>query len=218
MTADQRSLTRRLIAFLALDEFMPIFPVYALLFADSGLSTSEISSLLVLWSVVTFVLEVPSGAWADVVSRRLLLCLSSAAYGVAFATWMIFPTPAGFAAGFVLWGLSSALSSGTFQALAYDELTAIDARHLYARVMGVGTSLTLAAMALATLIAAPLVALGWSPPTTRPRTLRSSRPGQPLSTPGPPGSCGGICTHCAPVRGRRPTVGSYAGECWPAPC
>ncbi len=160
MTVSRRSLVRRLIAFLALDEFMPIFPVYALLFADSGLSTSEISGLLVLWSVVTFVLEVPSGAWADIVSRRLLLCLSSIAYGAAFATWVIFPVPAGFAAGFALWGLSSALSSGTFQALAYDELAAVGARDQYARVIGLGTSLTLVAMMLATLLAAPLVSVG----------------------------------------------------------
>jgi MFS family permease len=135
-------------------------PVYALLFDENGLSTAEISSLFVLWSVVTFLLEVPSGAWADTVSRQLLLCLSSVAYGAAFSSWLLFPTAAGFAAGFALWGLSSALSSGTFQALAYDELAAMGARNEYARVIGVGTSLALVAMAAATLLAAPLVALG----------------------------------------------------------
>lgn len=160
MSRERRSLMRRLVAFMMLDEFMPIFPVYALLFADNGLSTSDISALLVLWSVVTFVLEVPSGAWADTVSRRLLLCISSICYGAAFATWMLFSEFAGFAAGFALWGLSSALSSGTFQALAYDELAAIGASDQYPRVMGRGTALTLVAMALATLLAAPLVALG----------------------------------------------------------
>ena len=189
MSPSRRSLERRLIAFQALDEFMPIFPVYALLFAENGLSTAEISGLFVLWSVVTFVLEVPSGAWADTVSRRLLLCLSSVTYGAAFSSWVLFPNATGFAAGFALWGLSSALASGTFQALAYDELAAIGAHEArgrehrseerarsglpgerserassvssrYARVIGVGTSAALVAMALATLLAAPLVALG----------------------------------------------------------
>ncbi|MEJ7772626.1 MAG: MFS transporter [Geodermatophilaceae bacterium] len=129
------------------------------------MSTAEISSLFVLWSVVTFVLEVPSGAWADTVSRRLLLCLSAIAYGLAFSSWVLIATSAGFAAGFALWGLSSALASGTFQALAYDELAAIGAREDYARVIGVGTSLALVAMARATLLAAPLVALGGYPLT-----------------------------------------------------
>ncbi|MDQ3714781.1 MAG: MFS transporter [Actinomycetota bacterium] len=189
MSLSRRSLERRLIAFQALDEFMPIFPVYALLFAENGLSTAEISGLFVLWSVVTFVLEVPSGAWADTVSRRLLLCLSSVTYGAAFSSWVLFPNATGFAAGFALWGLSSALASGTFQALAYDELAAIGAHEArgrehrseerarsglpgerserassvssrYARVIGVGTSAALVAMTLATLLAAPLMALG----------------------------------------------------------
>jgi MFS family permease len=139
---------------------MPVFPVYALLFADAGLSTAEISLLLVLWSAVGIVLEIPSGAWADTVSRRGLLCASALVYAAAFSCWVLFPTFAGFAAGFVLWGLSGALSSGTFQALAYDELAAVGARHRYARVMGLGTTLSLAGMALATLLAAPLVAVG----------------------------------------------------------
>jgi MFS family permease len=162
MSPSRRSLERRLIAFQALDEFMPIFPVYALLFAENGLSTAEISGLFVLWSVVTFVLEVPSGAWADTVSRRLLLCLSSVTYGAAFSSWVLFPNATGFAAGFALWGLSSALASGTFQALTYDERSerASSVSSRYARVIGVGTSAALVAMALATLLAAPLVALG----------------------------------------------------------
>jgi len=35
--------------------------VYSLLFADAGLSTARISTLFVIWSVVSFVFEVPSG-------------------------------------------------------------------------------------------------------------------------------------------------------------
>ena len=139
---------------------MPVFPVYALLFADAGLSTAQISLLFVLWSAVGIVLEVPSGAWADTVSRRGLLCLAAVVYAAAFSCWVLFPSFGGFAAGFVLWGLSGALSSGTFQALAYDELAAVGARHRYARVMGLGTTLSLAGMAFATLAAAPLVAVG----------------------------------------------------------
>lgn len=156
----EKALVRRLLAWQALDETMPIFPVYALLFADAGLSTSEISVLLVIWSAVGIVLEVPSGAWADTVSRRALLCAAAVVYAAAFACWVLFPSFAGFAAGFVLWGLSGSLSSGTFQALAYDELAALGARHRYARVIGLGTTLALAGMALATLVAAPLVAVG----------------------------------------------------------
>lgn len=155
-----RALEVRLLAWQALDEAMPIFPVYALLFTDAGLSLGQVSLLLALWSVVGIVLEVPSGAWADTVSRRGLLALGAVVYAAAFATWVLVPTFAGFAAGFALWGLSGALTSGTFQALAYDELAARDARDRYAHVIGLGHALAVAAMTVTTLLAAPLLAVG----------------------------------------------------------
>jgi MFS family permease len=139
---------------------MPVFPVYALLFAQRGVSAGAISALFVLWSASSNLFEVPSGAWADTVPRRRLLLLAAAVYGCAFATWAVVPTFAGFAVGFVLWALSGALSSGTFEALAYDELAALGATDAYARTMGVGRTLSLVGMAAATLVAAPLVALG----------------------------------------------------------
>lgn len=150
----------RLLAWQWLDEFMPIFGVYALLFADRGLSGAQISLLFVVWSVVSIVVEVPSGAWADVLPRRWLLAAAAVLYGACFAVWIIVPTGWGFAVGFVLWGASGALSSGTFQAFAYDELAAAGASQHYAKVIGWGYSLALAAVTLATLVAAPLFALG----------------------------------------------------------
>ena len=68
-----RRLTATLYGYSFLDEFVLLYPVYTLLFSDTGLSVWQISSLFVLWSVTGVVLEVPSGAWADAVSRRMLL-------------------------------------------------------------------------------------------------------------------------------------------------
>ena len=73
----------------------------------------------------------PSGAWADTFDRRRLLVVSAVVYAAGFATWMIWQTFAGFAVGFVLWGLSSALMSGTFESLVYDELVERDATDRY---------------------------------------------------------------------------------------
>ncbi len=92
-----------------------------MLFADTGLSPAAISSLFVVWSVTTFALELPSGLWADLFSRRLLL-VASPARGTGFGLWAFFPSYPAFAAGFVLWGAGSALRSGTMQALVYEEL------------------------------------------------------------------------------------------------
>ena len=54
-----RGLGGRAVAYFAVRDLIPLCAVYALLFSDNGLSTAEISSLLVIWSVTAFVLEVP---------------------------------------------------------------------------------------------------------------------------------------------------------------
>ena len=131
--------------------------MYALLFADAGLSTARISTLFVVWSVVSFVFEVPSGAWADAWSRRRLYAIGAFLTAAGFASWTFWPTYAGFALGFVLWGLGGALCSGTLEALLYDELGGGGA---YARVAGRGGTVAILAMLTATVLAAPSFALG----------------------------------------------------------
>lgn len=134
--------------------------MYALLFADSGLNTGEISSLFVLWSVTVFVLEVPSGAWADAFSRRRMLALSGLLRGVGFALWVAWPSYQAFAAGFVLWGVSGAMQSGTEAALVYDELAAVRGTDRYVAIVGRGGAVALVAVMVATGLAAPALALG----------------------------------------------------------
>ena len=113
-----------------------------------------------VWSATTFLLEVPSGAWADVVSRRGLLAASAVVNGVGYAVWVAWPGYAGFLVGFVLWGLSSALASGTFEAFTYDELASAGQERRYAQVIGWTTSAGLVGLMLSNLAAAPLVLLG----------------------------------------------------------
>jgi hypothetical protein len=106
------------------------------------------------------VCEVPSGAWADTVDRRLLLVLSAAVYAVGFSTWMLWQTFAGFALGFVCWGLSSALMSGTFESLVYDELVTRGSRERYPALIGWAHSTAMVANLTATAAAAWLFATG----------------------------------------------------------
>lgn len=138
---------------------MPLYAVYVLFFRESGLSVAQISSLLAIWSVVTFVVEIPSGAVADAVSRRLLLVIAAVLTGAAFTVWIVAPTYWGFAAGFVLWGLSTALQSGTFQALMYDELAREGRASSYARVMGFAESASMLTTLLAYGVAAPMLVI-----------------------------------------------------------
>ncbi|MGV9941909.1 MFS transporter [Streptomyces sp. NPDC003401] len=148
-----RRLTTTLYGYAFLDEFVLLYPVYALLFADTGLSLGQTSSLFVLWSATGVLLEVPSGVWADAVSRRLPLWLGPLLGAAGFALWVLFPSYGAFAAGFVLWGARGALGSGALEALVYEELERLGATDRYARLMGrahaAGQAAVMTAMALA---------------------------------------------------------------------
>ena len=124
------------------------------------MSATEISSLLIIWSAASFLFEVPSGAWADIVDRRVLLAVSGPIYAGAFALWTLRPGYVGFALGFVLWGLSSALMSGTFEAFLYDELVAQDRESSYARVLGWTNSAEVVATMVGIAAGGPLYAWG----------------------------------------------------------
>ncbi|WP_341721523.1 MFS transporter [Thermobifida halotolerans] len=137
-----------------------LYPVYALLFADSGLSEAQISSLFALWSVTSFTLEVPSGVLADRVSRRLLLAAAPLLAGAGFALWVLLPSYPAFAVGFVLWGAGGALGSGALEALVYEGLAAAGAAHRYPRLIGRSRAVATAAVVVATPLASPVLAAG----------------------------------------------------------
>ncbi|MEU4509184.1 MFS transporter [Nonomuraea wenchangensis] len=150
----------KLYAYAFLGEFILLYPVYTLLFADAGVSVAEASVLFVIWSVTGMVLEVPSGAWADTVSRRLLLFLGPLLAGAGYALWVSVPSFWAFAAGFVLWGAQGALVSGSYEALAYEELQRRGQEDRYAAVMGRAEAAGLVANALAIGLAVPAFAAG----------------------------------------------------------
>lgn len=130
------------------------------MFAAHGLSGPRITSLFVLWSVVTSAAEVPSGALADAMSRRRLLTLAMLLRGLAFTTWVLAPGYPGFLTGFVLLGAGSAFTSGTAQALVYDELAALDRTAAYAPLMARAGVARLAGNGLSAALATPLYLLG----------------------------------------------------------
>jgi hypothetical protein len=103
---------------------------------------------------------VPSGALADRVSRRKLLVAASLIRAVGYTLWIVYPSFAGFAIGFVCWGACGALQSGTWEALVYDELAAAGAARRYGQVLGRTEVIGSLAVLGGTALAVPAVALG----------------------------------------------------------
>ncbi len=150
----------RLYAYAFLGDLVLLYPLYALLFAQDGLSTAQLSSLLAIWSITSFTLEIPSGALADATSRRALLVVGSLLSGAGFGLWIVVPSYSAFALGFILWGMQGALQSGALEALVYEELERVGAESRYGQLMGRAAAIGTAASALAIGLAAPVFALG----------------------------------------------------------
>ncbi|MEH0844927.1 MFS transporter [Micromonospora sp. CPCC 205711] len=158
-----RRLAATLYGYTFLTDLVLLYPVYALLFSDTGLSIAEISTLFVIWSTASILLEVPSGAWADAVSRRLLLCLAPLLAGAGYALWVVVPSYPAFAVGFVLWGAAGALSSGALEALVFTELDRLGAAGRYARTMGRARTAGVLGVLASVGLAGPVLAVGGYP-------------------------------------------------------
>jgi MFS family permease len=147
----------------ALSELVPYYPLYALLFLDTGLSGAQISALFAIWSITSFVTEVPAGVLADRWSRRGVVVLAGVLQAAGFAVWTAAPEAWAFAVGFVVWGVSGALVSGASEALVHDGLAAVGAGASYVRVNGWMTSAELLVQVPTAFAASALFAVGGYP-------------------------------------------------------
>lgn len=133
------------------------------MFADpavAGLSPASISSLFIIWSVSSFVFEVPTGVLADRMPRRPLLVLGPLLTATGFALWTWWPSYPTFALGFLLWSAGSALRSGTMQALVFDTLTACGHADCYVAVTGRMRAMRAIGVVAGTALAVPVAACG----------------------------------------------------------
>jgi MFS family permease len=132
------------------------------MFVDHGLTPVQVSATLMAWSITGFVLQIPSGVLADRLSRRWVLCAAQLARALGFLAWIFLPNFWGYLLGLTLWGVKSAFTNGTFEALLYDELAALDRREDYARIVGRAQAVAAAAQLMAALTAAWAIRFGYT--------------------------------------------------------
>ena len=133
-------------------EAVLIFPVYAIMMGEHGVSPIELSILFFVWSASALIFEVPSGVLADRYSRKRLLIAAAVVRGFAFVIWWLLPEFTGYLVGFVVWSVGSSLVSGTSESFLYDTLRAqrrvddgafarVYGRGMVANSLGVATAL-----------------------------------------------------------------------------
>jgi len=117
-----------------------------------GLDFFEIMALQSYFMFVIFLFEIPSGAIADLIGRKMALIFSSVCViGAAFA-YSIYSNILLFVLAETLWALSIALSSGTNEALLYSSLKSFNAEEKLPKVLGNIQTINLIALT----ISAPL--------------------------------------------------------------
>ena len=104
------------------------YPVFAILFLDLGLSLEQFALLNAAWAATIVLLEVPSGALADVLGRRRLLIAAGGIMVLEIALLCFAPQDNPTLLFYLLLinrmlsGAAEAAASGADEALAYDTL------------------------------------------------------------------------------------------------
>jgi MFS family permease len=132
-------------------------PFLILCFLDRGLSFTQIGVLVAFRAVCVNLLEIPSGAAADVWGRRRSMIVSTLAYVASFAAlafaqsyWTFFPAMLLFATG-------EAFRTGTHKAMIFDWLTAQGRTAEKTRIYGLTRSWSKLGSALSVVLAAIIV-------------------------------------------------------------
>jgi MFS family permease len=104
------------------------YPILAIFFTDLGLTLDQFVMLNFIWAGAIFLLEVPSGAFADTLGRKRLLVISAGIMVVEMGILLFAPANGGWLLLFLcglnrfLSGASEAAASGADEAIAYDTL------------------------------------------------------------------------------------------------
>jgi MFS family permease len=118
-----------------LGEFYLIIPVW-FFFYSKYLSFEQIATLLIAQQIAQLLLEVPSGALADLIGKKVTLVLSYILFTISILLIPFVSTFIFFLILEILKGIAKSLYSGTFEALSYDTLVDDDKESQYPKILG----------------------------------------------------------------------------------
>lgn len=124
------------------------YPVFAILFLDFGLTLAQFSLSNLVWAVSIVLLEVPSGALADVLGRKKLVVAAALLMLLEMGVLLVAtPEPSNtllalFCLNRLLSGAAEAMASGADEALVYDSLCEAGYENEWAGVLELQTRLS----------------------------------------------------------------------------
>jgi len=155
---------RLFVAFRILFNARFYYPVFMVMFLDFGITVEAFALLNAVWAAAIVLLEVPSGALADLIGRRRLVVAGAALMVLEMLLLVVVPVPSAWVlpalvANRILSGAAEAFISGADEALAFDSLAAAgrtaDWPKVLARLMQVGGVVTIVCMITGSLVYDP---------------------------------------------------------------
>jgi MFS family permease len=121
-----RSITRRYYCVWGFYAFAPsfIFAIYPLFLRSRGLNQFQVNTVAATYFLVTFLTDVPTGAFADAIGRRISVVLGCALHAAAFILYFYSYHYWHFIVAEIIDGIATTFGNGAIDAWAVDALDA----------------------------------------------------------------------------------------------
>ncbi len=130
---------------------IPAYVIERLFFEQRGLTVLTVVICELIYAATIVILEIPSGILADKLSRKALLVTAAVLNVLEFVALLFTYRFEGFALLAVGAGIAASCSSGSFNALLYDSLLAVQKQEQFAKILGRTNAIDLSAALIAAL-------------------------------------------------------------------
>ncbi len=124
------------LCFAFFSEFIAIYPLYNLIFKDSGISPIYIATLLIIQKTSKMLFDIPSGFIADIYGRRSIFIFGIMLKIGMLLLFLIKPCFISFAIAMTMWGMAMSCFFGNEAAYTYDFLRIKKSENKFSRFMG----------------------------------------------------------------------------------
>ncbi len=111
-------------------------PIMVLFWQDNGLSLTQVMVLQSIFAILTVILEVPTGYFADVHGRKKALVVASVTGVIAIISYSLGHNFFQFLIAEIFFALSISFTSGTASAFIYDTLQGLGREKQYKKIWG----------------------------------------------------------------------------------
>lgn len=111
-------------------------PIFVLFWQKNGLSLMDIMLLQSIFSILTVILEIPTGYFADMYGRKITLFLAGVSFFIAISAYSLGYNFSQFLIAEIFFALATSLHSGTHAAFVYDTLYDLRQEKTYKKIWG----------------------------------------------------------------------------------